>query len=216
MGRSRSLGYDMRAENPDPDEENLLLSASFMMQEAARSTENEGKPGAEWLAIQEAYEDKFRDLDRIHASVFYLSIWDMRQARRIMKSLGMLDLDVTSPRNISAEEYGVTEDMLAVDYPAFPDALTPVELKTLQKARRELLEGCPEEPRGISPYKLGSNDGWLIQPQEIIAALKTGDERYQNTEETLEYATFFTSAEFWPEWISFLRYCALHGGMRLG
>lgn len=216
MGRSRALGFEMHAAEPDPEEENLILSISFTMQDAALSTDNEGKSGEEWLAGQEKYEALFRELDRAHQSCFHLDMWAMNKARRMMFRLGMLDLDVPSPHSLTAESFGVTAEMLKIDYPAFPEAFTPPELQAMQKARTALLEGAVEDPKGIPPFKLGSNDNWLITPEELTAGLKTGDERYRNTDETLETALFFSEAEFWPEWIAFLRYCAAHGGLRVG
>lgn len=214
MGRSRAIGYEMSAVNPDPEEENLILSIGFTMQEAARSTDNEGNAGAEWIRVQEGFEKHFRELDEAHESCFFLDMWAMQQARRIMLRVGMLDTVTVAPPALKADDFGVDEDMMKVDYPAFPQVLTPEPLKAMQKARAAILEGAPEEPTGIIPFKLGSNDPWVITPGELTAGLRTGDQWARNRPNALEHS--FPDCEFWPEWVRFMRYCATHGGMRLG
>lgn len=133
----------------------------------------------------------------------------MGPAKAAMDRLGMLSRDHQAPWP-RPEEFGLT---LAEIYAAqAPDASEmPESVRAYLAAGRAAIEWEAEQPTGIPAYKIGhGNDGWLVTPAEIRAALTT-------LEAQPESAKAGTMAEHprWDEWIDYLRRAAAHGGFRV-
>jgi hypothetical protein len=67
-------------------------------------------------------------------------------------------------------------------------------------------------PAGLPAYKLSSNDGWLVLPEEIRPAL---DLYRALTEPEKRVAAAGVELDYWREWIAFLDRAAAHGGFRV-
>ncbi|MXM66103.1 hypothetical protein GR925_22290 [Streptomyces sp. HUCO-GS316] len=70
----------------------------------------------------------------------------------------------------------------------------------------------PKPPFGIALHKLGSNDGWLVTPEEITAALESyrthsGDE--------VKVIVGDKELDYWLKWIAYLERAQRHGGFRV-
>jgi hypothetical protein len=129
----------------------------------------------------------------------------MRMTREAMHALGMLDtgdFPYTWPNDA---DYGVTPAMWD-DWTGEPNEDTPKELNAFLDAQKAVTDRQREKPEGIPVHKLGSNDDWLVTPDEIASAL----ERYALSGEKLP-----GGLSWWPDWIKYLRYAQDHGGFRV-
>ena len=66
----------------------------------------------------------------------------------------------------------------------------------------------------IPIMKLSSNDGWVVHPAEIRAALATNDVLRPITQEELGDPDWW-DLERWERWLTFLRGAAEHGGFEV-
>lgn len=205
MGRTRAIGYDMQVVHKDPEEEGLFLAVEFDFREKVRTRYDEPRTAQEWLMLQEAIENSLWELEQAQPSVFYLSIWEMSLARTLMEDLGLLDMTVTTPGHLSPDNYGVTPEMHELDFDQFPEALMPPQLVAFREARTRALDSAVISPVGIPYYKLGSNDGWLVTPEEITAGLAR----------CTTAADKYPEIEWWKPWIVYLGYATSHGGFRV-
>ena len=121
---------------------------------------------------------------------FRLNIWGMPTCREVMASTGMGEW-VELPPEPQCKDFGLTlseagfvgtDEAMAAYYQAW-DELGEV-------VRRDF------GAIGIPLHKLSSNDGWLVTPAEIAAALEQAPE--QASDEDGE------ALAWWPEWIEFL------------
>jgi hypothetical protein len=117
---------------------------------------------------------------------FRLNIFGMARFGGAMTALGMID-ENAKPR---------------VDFPHNDD---PTALERCL-AQREAT------PAGLPAYKLSSNDGWLVLPEEIRPAL----ELYRALREPeTRVAAAGVELDYWRDWIAFLDRAATHGGFRV-
>jgi hypothetical protein len=129
---------------------------------------------------------------------FRLNIFGMARYRDAMFNLGMLD---------NYAQGGV--------FPKAADFLNDTEY---QEECRKVTDAEDMRPTGIPPYKLGTNDGWLVTPREIHEALENyaltaGSDR---DEQLWEIASLGTEErQYWNKWILFLRRAEKHGGFRV-
>jgi hypothetical protein len=70
------------------------------------------------------------------------------------------------------------------------------------------------ETKGIPLMKLGSNDGWLVHPEEITEALAIHDTLPPVTDADFGEDDRWDT-ERWDRWITFLRGAATHGGFKV-
>jgi hypothetical protein len=128
---------------------------------------------------------------------FRLNIFGMSAYRNIMYDLGMLDMDAQG-----------------TPFPLMEEFLNDTEY---QDACREITDSESPEPKGIPPYKTGSNDGWLITPAELRAALATYDAAPKERRQDVVWEAFESTSErqYWNKWILFLRRAEKHGGFRV-
>jgi hypothetical protein len=117
---------------------------------------------------------------------FRLNIWGMSRFGGVMAALGMIDENAR----------------MRVDFPQVDD---PAVLERCL-AQRETT------PAGLPAYKLSSNDGWLVLPEEIRPAL---DLYRALTEPEKRVAAAGVELDYWREWIAFLDRAAAHGGFRV-
>jgi hypothetical protein len=76
----------------------------------------------------------------------------------------------------------------------------------------------PEPASGIAVHKLGSNDGWLVTPQEIEAALAAYRTHSADQVKTLlasELGDEGDCTSYWIEWIAYLERAKARGGFKV-
>ncbi|GHO60047.1 hypothetical protein KSB_85220 [Ktedonobacter robiniae] len=78
----------------------------------------------------------------------------------------------------------------------------------LSTAEARITDVQAEIPTGIPAYKFGSNDGWLVTPDELSAALAAYDACIADGVEPPAFT-------WWGDWINYLRRAASHGGFRV-
>jgi hypothetical protein len=132
---------------------------------------------------------------------FRLNISGMPLFRHVMKRLDMLDWDV-----------------VAGPWPA--DTLNDTEYAD----EAALVTDANHSTKGISAYKLCSNDGWLVTPEELHNALEAyqshADSRAAVVRQVL-YLEFDNPEDrkwmsnYWRQWIAFLKRAEKHGGFRV-
>lgn len=133
----------------------------------------------------------------------------MGPAKAAMDRLGMLSHDHEAPWP-RLEDFGLTTaEVYAAQGPGAPER--PETVRAYLAAQAAAFEWQAEQPTGIPEYKIGhGNDGWLVTPAEIRAALTA-------LEGQPESAKAGTMAEEprWDEWIDYLRRAEAHGGFRV-
>ena len=187
------MGYDMYTVTKDPDEEAAVADIRTRMSAASREQRQ-----ADWEQLRE-------ELHKTQRSYFRLNIWGMGAARELMYDAGMLDTETVERTWPDSDTFGITDAMWD-DWDGEPDENTPAELLTYHKACQAVTDAQREKPTGIPLHKLNSNDGWLVTPDEIAAAL----ERY-----VLGDGVTANAPVWWADWIAWLRYAQEHGGFRV-
>ncbi|MFD1656964.1 hypothetical protein ACFSL4_01620 [Streptomyces caeni] len=144
-------------------------------------------------------------------SYFRLNIWGMSRYREIMHQLGMVAVDYQQPNFPELPDGIDWEDVSAVRYPEGQQPVKP-EAVTFAKTIDEHLAWHPDPPFGIALHKFGSNDGWLVTPQEIAAALEayrthSGDE--------VKVIVGAEGLDYWLKWIAYLERAQHRGGFRV-
>lgn len=132
---------------------------------------------------------------------FRFSIYDMPTCREVMASTGMGEW-VELPLDPKPSDFGLTlsqtgwggTDQAKAAYDQAWDELS-------EKARADF--GAV----GIPLHKLSPNDGWVVTPAEIAAALEQAP-----ASATGEDGEALVS---WPEWIDFLRGACRHDGFEV-
>lgn len=154
---------------------------------------------------------------------FHCNIWGMGEARDALAALGMLDASFR-PEWPEAKDFGfevaanghvpelwnLVERLDAQDgSTACPEGTDPdawTRMLAYRDAERTTIEGEAATPAGIPPHKLGSNDGWLVTPREIEAALAALGDRDR---EAIAEATGLDneSVGYFMGFIDYLRDC---------
>lgn len=112
---------------------------------------------------------------------FRLNIWGMGEYREVMERHGMVDWSVDPPPD--PEDWDDDEQRLRWQ--------TDVPAKTF----------------GIAGYKLCSNDGWLVTPEECRSALAAWESSENKVNETLD--------DYWFSWLRFIEGAIEAGGFRV-
>lgn len=187
------MGYDMHTVTKDPGEDEAVAEIQTRLRAA-------------WQEKRQADADQIsKELDAAYRSYFRLNIWGMGRARELMHAAGMLDLNSGHGDFPSPKDFGVTDEMWN-DWDGESNDKTAPELRAYNEAVQAITDGQREEPAGIPVYKLGSNDGWLVTPDEIASAL----ERY-----VLGDGVPADVPPWWADWIGWLKYAQEHGGFRV-
>lgn len=192
------MGYDMYIENGPDEAERAAVEEAGQRLERARTS---------GTGLREAYQA----LTVANHSYYRLNIWGMGTARDLMGAFGMLTFE-EPPEFPASESEGYTEaaDALrgAPDDEAARTALDSIAAR-LRAAEEAACTADPGGP-GIPYYKLTSNDGWLVTPREIAAALKA----YESTS-TTDREDAGLAFEPWPSWIQYLTEARHRGGFRV-
>jgi hypothetical protein len=116
---------------------------------------------------------------------FRLNIWGMARFGEQMDRLGMID-------PLASQTILFTEN-------------------DDEAANERVLTQCAAKPIGIPGYKLSSNDGWLVLPEEIRAALVA----YRALPAPESAIRGQVDLDYWRSWIAFLERAAERGGFRV-
>ena len=148
------------------------------------------------------------------STYFRLNIWSMGRFRQFMAQLGMVATDYEVPRWPEKPDTIDWDDVSAVRYPDDYEGNQPVkpEAVTFAKTIDEHLAWHPAASFGIALHKFGSNDGWLVTPEEIRAALESyrthsGDE--------VKAIVGADGLDRWLKWIAYLERAQRHSGFRV-
>lgn len=123
-----------------------------------------------------------------------------------MSNFGML-AELPYPAVPLPSAYGLTEDDLKAGVRHALDKANFVA--EYRSAYRAVMDAAEAEPTGIPTYKLAYNDGALVTPAEITAAL-TAYEAHPN----VDVSETPLGDPTWPHWIAFLRRAKEQGGLR--
>ncbi|GAA1161732.1 hypothetical protein F4556_005078 [Kitasatospora gansuensis] len=127
--------------------------------------------------------------------------------RTVMRDFGMLT-DPPVPDHVLLSTF----DLTAGDFTG-PDQVVPgkeANLAAIQAAFSARMSATEAEIRGIPHYKVNGNDGWLIAPAEVTAALAAYDAAPAGQRADIE-ATY----RDWVPWLAFLRRSVEHTGIRV-
>ncbi|MFE9553133.1 hypothetical protein ACFYOD_06575 [Streptomyces sp. NPDC006703] len=123
-----------------------------------------------------------------------------------MHNFGML-VELPIPEAPSLEAYGLSVEQLKPDYRA--DTATAKRLAEYRAAGLALLRAAPSRPAGITSYKLRYNEGFVVTPAEITAALAAYEAHPHAAMTELPVGD-----QTWSRWVSFLRRASERGGFR--
>lgn len=180
------MGYDMYHENKPASEVAAYDQAHAHFEEAVRKRDSFPAGSPEHEAGQKEVDAAYDLMNKAEAYYFRLNIFGMNRYLGAMGELGMLDSLSRGP---------TTKDWNS---------------RRSEAGYETLRTKTAAHPIGLPTYKFGSNDGWLVTPEEIKAALA----RYQKPG-----PEFFTAHEveedYWDEWIQFLERAVERGGFRV-
>jgi hypothetical protein len=207
------MGYDMTiAQERDQAEKDAIAAARKHID--TLTSPHKAPEGEERDAAEKAWKEAWQAYDNADRSYFRLNIWGMGRCRTAMDHLGMVT-DEDAPNFPTPEDFGLSEyPEDPVDYDGDERAAMDAKLTDADRqflaAVKAVTDFEPEPVRGIPIGKFGSNDGWLVTPRQIEAALKTwhGWPEHVRADTEAELA-------WWPEWIAFLTYAQGRGGFRV-
>ncbi|MEU9291299.1 hypothetical protein AB0D57_43445 [Streptomyces sp. NPDC048275] len=204
------MGYDMYLVRSPEGEDAAYEAASRSFDAAVEHRDGLDLPYGhpEYQAVQVKVTSAYDAMEAVRTTHFYLTTWAMSECRALMDHFGML-VAAQPPDRPAPEEYGTTAGE-AVLAPAGNAA--PAQVQRYRKALEERLSWAPPQPEGIAAHKLGGDEGWTVTPGEIHAAL-TAYEASRATNPAL-LSEVIEDADWWPEWIDYLKHAARHGGFR--
>lgn len=186
------MGYDMYHEEKPGSEVAAYDQAHARFMAAVAKRDSFPRDTPEHDAVQPEVDAAYEAMGKAEAYYFRLNIFGMERYRAAMAELGMLDSLTRGPRQNDWDQASLGSEARQ------------------EKAYEKLRTRTAEHPTGLPRYKFGSNDGWLITPEEIKAALA----RYERPG-----AGFFAAHEidedYWDEWIHFLEQAVERGGFRV-
>lgn len=208
------MGYDMSLVNPDETNKAEYEQAQTDFYAACEERKKHGRANyddPEYKAAQRKVEEAYARMDRLNTSYFRLNISGMSAMRDDMAKLGMLaydyEVDYEWP---SLEDYGLTE------YPDEEEDPTEAQQKWID-ACKEKRRWSPSEP-GLPAHKFGSNDGWIVTPEDCRSAL---DEYEQARDEKPDLVKkireewVIDGENYFDSWIAFLTRAIDHGGFEV-
>ncbi|MFG2908478.1 hypothetical protein ACGF13_25850 [Kitasatospora sp. NPDC048286] len=131
----------------------------------------------------------------------------MGPAKRAMDRLGMLSHGHEPLPWPRIEDFGLT----AADFAAERAGEVSPAVLAFRAASRAVSDWQAERPTGIPDYKIGgTNDGWLVTPAEIRAALAA-----LAAQPASARAGTFARTPRWEGWVDYLTRAAAHGGFRV-
>ncbi|MEV6791280.1 hypothetical protein AB0M87_04595 [Streptomyces sp. NPDC051320] len=212
------MGYDMRIEGPPTAEEEAKVreaQAAFDASVKERNSLPDRRPGDD-DAAQEKVDAAYEALHAADISYFRLNIWGMSDYLYYMHQLGMLAVDYDMPSFPQLPDGITWDDMEAAEAPPGDGSSLPVKAEAVAhlKAREAHVAWHPEPAFGIAQHKFGSNDGWLVTPQEIKAALESY-RTHSGDEVKVIVGTGEGRLEYWLKWIAYLERAQHRGGFRV-
>lgn len=166
-------------------------------------------------AVSTAYNEL--ELEDVPTAYFRLNIWGMARCRSAMCDLGMAydsDTPIDWPEP-ATDRIGDLAYELDSHTRHWPDNVTDTEI-TAARAYRDQVEAHlalhPEGGDTIPIHKLRSNDGWIVTPREITAALDSYA-AHPGVWAALEASA--VDHTYWGQWIAWLRRAVDYGGIRV-
>ncbi|MFJ9521258.1 hypothetical protein ACIRPK_23785 [Kitasatospora sp. NPDC101801] len=210
------MGYDMTFADDLTAEEEAALTKARAAINAAVHPRNVPEP--ERAAAEKAWEEVWDAYDEATPHYFRLNIWGMREARAAMEQFGMLT-DQDHPEWPRPGDFGLTEE----DMDDLTDSLDDKEgaatgqedplavaRERFRRAQDAVTDAEPQPVTGIPWHKLCSNDGWLVTPAQIGAALA----KWETVDEKKRAAAVGEN-DWFPEWIEWLGKAKERGGFRV-
>ncbi|MEU7400737.1 hypothetical protein [Streptomyces sp. NPDC044948] len=144
---------------------------------------------------------------------FRLNIWGMSRYAQLMEQLGMVATDYPLAPWPEKPDGIDWEDVSAVRHPEDCEGQEPAkpEAVAYSKTLDEYLAWHPDPPLGIALHKFGTNDGWLVTPEEIATAL----ESYRTHSGEEVKALLAGELDYWLKWIAYLERAQRCGGFRV-
>ncbi|MCX4681367.1 hypothetical protein OG413_45505 [Streptomyces sp. NBC_01433] len=193
----------------------IMIEAGEVMRHLAVS-----HPG--YRAAQQKVDEAYEAMQTAHTSYFRLNIHGMGAYRTVMDELGMLVTGYQKPRFPDLPDGVTWEDVDAAEEETNPEVADVLPIKTAAATYvMELnahLTWYLEPASGIAVHKLGSNDGWLVTPQEIEAALAAYRTHGADRVKTLlaaELGDEDDCTSYWIEWIAYLERAKARGGFKV-
>lgn len=207
------MGYDMSIKGNvaanDPEEINAARAAyqdaaaahRARMDAARKAGTFSGDFGSESATEHNDLYDKYAAL--AYPGDFRLNIFGMSRYREAMFELGMMH-ESTNP---------VTPD----DWESLPEDYDADSEEAYYEAKDKITARHGINPLPTLPsHKFGSNDGWLVTPDEIRASLtKWDDWNSEDHHDVSESVAKVISTDYWNAWIAYLRLAAEHDGFRV-
>jgi hypothetical protein len=200
------MGYDMTTVVIDEGEKERVAEALERFNDAVKVRGAFNRGTDDYKAAQAEVDRRMNDLTAEEHSYFRLNVWGMSAAREAMWKLGMLDDAFEYGEFPDAEDFGVTSEMYDFDD---DDPATPEPMRRYREAQNKVLGAMATPVVGIPVFKLGSNDGWIVTPEELRVALAEYDAA------TLDDLAHIPDGDWWPKWIEYLRYAQERGGFRV-
>lgn len=208
------MGYDMTIVNTPEDEAVTTKEAETVFSAAVKERDalTVDRDHPDHVAAQANVENAYEAMSAADASYFRLNVWGMSRYREFMEQLGMVYSESALPPWPDVPDGLSYEDVEAAEAPADGSNL-PVrpEAMAYVKQRDAYVAWHSEPAFGIALHKFGSNDGWLVTPEEIAAALESyrthaGDEVKVIVNDSLDY---------WLKWIAYLERAQRRGGFHV-
>ncbi|MGW3954618.1 hypothetical protein ACWEKM_27635 [Streptomyces sp. NPDC004752] len=175
-----------------------------------------------YRAAQQKVDEAYEALQTAHTSYFRLGIHGMGAFRTVMGMLGMLVTGYQTPDFPDLPDGVTWADIDAAEEEPNPEPTDELPIKAAAavyvKERNAHLSWHPEPAPGIAVHKLGSNDGWLVTPQEIDAALAAYRTHNADEVKTLlatELGDEGDHTSYWIEWITYLERAKTRGGFKV-
>lgn len=178
--------------------------------------------------VHEAYEKMFAE----EKSYFRLNVWGMGRVADSMGAFGMLIDDGPTPDWPKAADYGLTQDQAEAEKYYPEDEYYTETYEAMNEGQHRLARIYQEDVEkmksfhrgdtpGIPDRKFGSNDGWIVTPEESLAAVAKWRTVLDAVEKDGKTEVFKSALEehigwdLWQRWIAWLEGAAEHGGFEV-
>lgn len=220
------MGYDMHFVTKPAGEAEQVEAARALFYAACQIRDHKQRTAADTPA-QRAVNAAYELMQDEEVSYFRLNIWGMSRYASAMLALGMV-YDSRSPAFPPAWDYrGEADETLwfgVVDHvedgEARPDAATDELVARARAYVEEAGKVRRHHPDGgdvIPVHKFGTNDGWVVTPDEIKAALAVYDALpVERVEDVLaEEVGHGERRDYWDRWIGWLELAVDHDGFEV-
>lgn len=192
------MGYDMNFVTPDEAEQAAVELARKAFYEASEARNALPRDTAESEAAQLVVDERYEALRNAEKSYFRANIWTMSEFRTVMLRLGMVDSDYR--------------------HAEFPADGWDEETGEPNAEAEAVLRGYNEFDGRIVLSKFGSNDGWIVTPDEIKSSLAQFDS-YDDPRKAVRSALGGSDPEvmvdYFAKFVEWMRAAADHGGFEV-